>query len=249
MTQTARAGTAVMIARMADQRATAGGRVWRNDETRSGATDVMSALSGEGRALLERTMARRAFQAGQTVIEKGDPVSGAFFVLTGALRVYALSPAGREAGLYLLRPGETCVLALNSLFADLRYPAFVRADSDCTVGIAPGHAFRALFEREPAIRDLTVRALSTLVFRLMDELEQVHSLTLEQRLAATLLSQADGGSVARRTQQRLADHLGATREAVARIMARLSTQGAIEAGRGAVRLVDFPALRRIAAAP
>lgn len=205
----------------------------------------LSALSDAGRARLERTMTRRAFAAGATVIEKGDPVSGAFFVLSGALRVYALSPSGREASLYLLQPGDTCVLALNSLFADLRYPAFVRAEGDCLVGIAPGPTFRALFEHEDSVRDLTVRALSTLVFRLMDELEQVHSRRLDQRIAATLLEMADGEGAVRWTQQRLADHLGASREAAARILSHLTAAGAIATGRGVIRLRDLAALRRL----
>lgn len=206
----------------------------------------LSALSQDSRARLERGMTRRLFADGADVIEKGDPVSGAFFVLSGALRVFALSPSGQEASLYRLRPGDTCVLALNSLFADLRYPAYVRAEGECLVGVAPGPVFRALFEREAAIRDLTVRALSTLVFRLMDELEQVHSLRLDQRVAATLLEMADGAGALAWTQQRLADHLGASREAVARILSHLAGAGAIETGRGKVRLRDLAALRRAA---
>jgi CRP/FNR family transcriptional regulator len=207
---------------------------------------LFAALSPAGRAALERDLTRRAFSAGTTVIAKGAAVSGAFFVLKGALRVYALTPSGREATIYVLRPGDTCVLALNSLFADLAYPAFVRAEADTLLGVAPGARFRALFLNEPAIRDLTVQALSTLVFRLMDEIAQIHALRLDQRIVRALLAQVDATGEIRRTQQQLADHLGASREGVARILARLAAQGVIASGRGRIRLLDRRALETMA---
>lgn len=218
----------------------------RPPSPRAAGAAFLSALTPQGRARLERTMTRRVFAAGASVIEKGERVSGAVFVLSGALRVFALSPSGRESSLYVLRAGDTCVLALNSLFADLRYPAHVRADAQTCVGVAPGPTFRALFDSEESIRDLTVRALSTLVFRLMDELEQVRSRRLDQRLAGAMLALADSDGAVRWTQQRLADHLGASREAVARIQAHLAASGAIETGRGVVRLRDSAALSRLA---
>ncbi len=71
------------------------------------------------------------FTRGANVLSRGDQVAGAYLVVSGRLRVYTLSAAGREATLYTIDPGETCVLALNCLFSDLRY---VLAD---TIGPPP----------------------------------------------------------------------------------------------------------------
>jgi CRP/FNR family transcriptional regulator len=189
-------------------------------------------LSEAGRQLLSRGVACKDCAPGGPIIHKGQSVSGAYFVVRGRLRVYSLAPDGTEATLYCIDPGETCVFALNSLFNDLRYPAWVQAEADTTVALIPGAVFRQLFEREPAIQDVTVRALSTLVFRLMEELEEVHSYKLDQRLANLLLVHASAEGELRMTQQQMADHLGTTREVVARLMRDFVARGQVETRRG-----------------
>jgi hypothetical protein len=95
-------------------------------------------LSPHNRALLLKQARQQAFEQPGPVIHKGQPVSGAYLVMQGLLRVYTYSPQGAEATLYFLRPGETCVLTLNCLFNDLRYPAWVETFADTRVCMIPG---------------------------------------------------------------------------------------------------------------
>ncbi|MBF0268370.1 MAG: Crp/Fnr family transcriptional regulator [Alphaproteobacteria bacterium] len=200
------------------------------------------ALSEKGKALLKQGAATHRFKGGNVIIDKGQNVSGAYFVLEGRLRVFTYTPAGREATLYLIEPGETCILALNSLFNRLLYPAWVQTERATTVAVVPGPVYRSLFESEPSVQGLTVEALSTLVFRLMGELEQVHSHTLDQRLASFLLLHASAECAVGMTQQEIAGHIGTTREVVARLLGRMAKQGWIETKRGNVRILKAPAL-------
>lgn len=176
------------------------------------------------------------------LLHKGQRTSGAYFVLTGRLRVYTLAPNGGEATLYFIDPGETCVFALNSLFNDLLYPAWVQAVDTTTLALIPGATYRQLFAEEAVIRDLTVRTLSTLVFRLMAELEEVHACKLNQRLANLILGHAAACGELAMTQQQMADHLGTTREVVARLLRDLVAAGLVETRRGGVVIRDNSAL-------
>jgi CRP/FNR family transcriptional regulator len=203
-------------------------------------------LSEDRRDLLEKGALVDNFPGGKTIIEKGQDVSGAYFVLSGQLRVFTYTPGGKEATLYFLDPGETCILALNSLFNDLAYPAWVETEADTKVAVVPGPLYRTLFENEKTVQDLTVHTLSTLVFRLMGELEQVHSLTLDQRLAGYLLASASPAGVLIKTQAEIAGHIGTTREVVARLMGRLAAKGWISTGRGEVRIIDSARLTALA---
>lgn len=204
-------------------------------------------LTEGGRGLLTRGIVTYTFPGGKTIIDKGQEVSGAYFVLEGRLRVFTYAPNGKEATLYVIDPGGTCILALNSLFNHLAYPAWVETEAPTTVALVPGPLFRTLFETEKPVQDLTVHTLSTLVFRLMAELEQVHSCTLEQRLAAFLLANAQpGDGLLRKTQAEIAGHLGTTREVVARLMGRLTAQGWVDTGRGEVRLLNRERLAEFA---
>ncbi len=202
-------------------------------------------LGEESRALLAQGLVGKECARADMALHKGQPVSGAYVVLSGRLRVFSLSPNGTEATLYFIDPGETCVLALNCLFNDLLYPAWVQAETASQVALIPGAVYRKLFERETSIQNLTVHTLSTLVFRLMSELELVHSSHHKQRLANFILIQSASDGVLRMTQQQLAQHLGTTREVVARLLQEFVAKGLVSTRRGAIAIRDLFELRRL----
>jgi CRP/FNR family transcriptional regulator len=202
-------------------------------------------IGAQGKSLLAHRVVRKHVAKHATVLKKGQAVSGAYLVLTGRLRVFTSSPNGTEATLYFIEPGETCVLALNCLFNDLRYPAWVEAETISTVALIPGEVYRRLFELEPSIQNLTVQALATLAYRLMDELEQVHFSNHKQRLARFILLRASGDGVLRMTQQQIARHLGTTREVVARLLGDLVAHDLVQTRRGAITIRDRKALDRL----
>ncbi|MRR56641.1 MAG: Crp/Fnr family transcriptional regulator [Deltaproteobacteria bacterium] len=199
-------------------------------------------ISAEGKSLLKHGAMCVDCSPPAPILRPGQNVSGAYFVVEGRLRVFAIAPDGTEATLYFINPGETCVFALNSLFNDLRYPAWVQADIQSTVALVPGPVFRELFQKEVAIQDVTVRALSILVFRLMEQLEEVYAYKLDQRLANLMLVHASDAGEVPMTQQQMAHHLGTTREVIARVIREFVAKGMIETGRGIVRIKDADAL-------
>ena len=204
-------------------------------------------LSAEGHTLLAQTLTVSSSVTAAPVLYKGQVVSGAYLVLSGKLRVFTIAPNGTEATLYFIDPGEVCVLALNCLFNDLLYPAWVQAETAADVAMIPGAVYRTLFDTERAIRDLTVQSLSGLVYRLMAELENVHASNQRERLAQFLLLHASGDGVVRMTQQQVARHLGTTREVIARLLRELVRQGMVEPRRGAIHIRDLFGLRRVVA--
>ena len=200
--------------------------------------DAFRDLSAANREQLARGLRYLDYAKGAAVLRKGERVSGAFVVISGHLRVFTLSADGQEATLYAINAHETCVLALNCIFNDLLYPAWVESGAPTRVAIIPGSLFRTLFDSEAAIRDMTVQAFSTLVFRLMGELEEIHSSTLEQRLAHFLLMRAASDRTVQLTQQEIASHLGTTREVIARALSQLAARGQIQTSRRRIVIID-----------
>jgi CRP/FNR family transcriptional regulator len=200
-------------------------------------------MSDYGRGVLDQGTNFFDCPSGDVILHKGQPVSGAYLVLEGRLRVFTISPGGNEATLYFVDVGEACVLALNCLFSDLLYPAWVQAEADTRVAVVPGVVYRRLFETEPCVQNLTVQALSTLVYRLMGELERVHSSNQRQRLVQFILLHANADGVLRMTQQQIARHLGTTREVVARLIGEFAGTGWVRTQRGMLTIVDLFALR------
>lgn len=211
--------------------------------------EPFAALSPQGRGVLEQGANVLDCPRGAVILHKGQPVAGAYVVLAGRLRVFTISPAGNEATMYFVDAGEACVLALNCIFNDHLYPAWVQAEAATRVAVIPGVVYRRLFETEPGVQSLTVHALSTLVYRLMGELERVHSGNHRQRLAQFILLHAGADGSLRMTQQQLARHLGTTREVVARLVADFVARGWLRTRRGALDILDLFGLRTVLVKP
>lgn len=211
--------------------------------------EPFSKLSDQGKSLLAQGAVRKECARSVIALIKGQTVSGAYIVLSGRLRVFTHTPGGTEATLYFINPGETCVLALNCLFNDLLYPAWVQAEEATAISLISGAVYRKLFEREATIQNLTVHALSTVVFRLMFELEQMHSSHHKQRLANFILLHASSGGMLQMTQQQLANHLGTTREVIARLIQELVAKGVVRTQRGALVILDVSKLQQLTALP
>jgi len=208
--------------------------------------DVFRDLSATGQHMLECGMQLNRFDELKTIINKGNSVSGAYVVVRGRLRVYSISPSGNEATLYFINPGEVCILALNCIFNNLAYPAWVQTEPDTCVGVIPSLTYRTLFQNEPSIQNLTVHALSVLVFRLMEELEQIHSLNLNERLAKFILMRSEGVGRLRMTQSELAAHLGTTREVIAKLLRKMVADRSVRTLRGAIVVERPEVLARLA---
>jgi CRP/FNR family transcriptional regulator len=95
-------------------------------------------LSDAGKGLLRQGVVRKRLSSAAAVVHKGQSVSGAYVAIEGRLRVFTIAPNGTEATLYFIDPGETCVLALNCLFRDLLYPAWVQTETPATIAVIAG---------------------------------------------------------------------------------------------------------------
>jgi CRP/FNR family transcriptional regulator len=206
-------------------------------------------LAGCAPATLAELEAQPVRQVGPhtRILQRGDAVDGVYLVVGGALRVYYLTDEGREATLYWVEPGQTCILALTAAFARESYPAWVETDHrSLRYVLVPGPVFRRLYDGEPAFREFVFTVLSGRVFELMTKLEQLGSLRVEQRLAAFLVAHGDAEGVVPMSQARIAAHLGTAREVVFRSMRTLAARGLVRTARGRVRLQDAGALSDVA---
>jgi CRP/FNR family transcriptional regulator len=198
----------------------------------------LAGLSQGGRRELEALVAKPVGSR-RGVLRRGDQADGAYLVVGGALRVFYVSTAGREATLYHVEAGGTCILALASTVAGEPYPAWVQAGpAGAAIVRVPSAVFHRLFDREAAFRQFVLHALSARIFELMCGLEELGSAMVERRVARFLLKarQPDGNVSA--TQIGIASELGTAREVVYRALRALSARRLIETGRMRIRIVD-----------
>lgn len=177
------------------------------------------------------------------LLGRGDCAYGAYLVLEGALRVYYITDEGREATLYRVEPGGTCVLALSSTLHQRPFPAWVEASATGGTFVrVPSAMFQRLLNQESAFRSFVLGAMSERIFELMCTLEQLATCTMEQRVAAYLAARVADKTEITTTQAMIASELGTAREVVFRALRALAGRGLIATTRGRVRVVDYDGL-------
>lgn len=212
-----------------------------------GAFGFLREMGEEGRERLLAQARRLSAPGGKDLLHPGDVVSGVYLVTSGAIRVYYVDPNGREGTLYWIEPGQSCILALNSLFSEMPYPAWAAAEEQgAELLLAPGEAFRDLFSRERSVQKFLFEQLSKRVYGLMQTLEGSMRLSQEQRLALLLLDLAGEDGVVRLSQEKIARHLGTIREVVSRLLRNLASQGLIALAPRRATILDRRRLEEIA---
>ncbi|HKO48276.1 MAG TPA: Crp/Fnr family transcriptional regulator, partial [Polyangiaceae bacterium] len=180
---------------------------------------------------------------GTRLLQRGDFVDGAYLVVAGSLRVYYIDAEGREATLYHVELGGTCILALTSSFNGEPYPAWVDAGREGAAYVRlPHDLLRRALDAESAFRDFIFSALAGRVFNLMRSLEETGTLLMEQRVARYLARAVHIDDAVRVTQVGIASELGTAREVVFRSLRSLSTRGLIRTGRARIEIIDRAAL-------
>lgn len=187
-----------------------------------------------------------ALPAGAVLFRPGDRARGFAVILSGRIEVRLTAASGREVLLYAIEPGESCVQTTLGLLGDESYSGEAVTVTPARLAMIPRPLFLRLMDEDRAFRDWVLRALGRRMADVTRVLEQVAFGRVEVRLAQALLSLASG-DLAEATQAELAARIGTAREVVTRRLDQFARHGWTRSERGHVRLLDRPALERLAA--
>lgn len=180
-----------------------------------------------------------------TLLQPGDAVSGAYFVISGSIRIYYLDANGEAGTLYRVEAGGSCILALNCLFSKMQYPAWAEAGEEGVTFLAiDGTLARELIGHDPTFTQLLFEQISLRLFQILTVLEAAIRLPLEGRLVTFLLETETDGVVAL-SQERIAEHLGTSREVVSRIIRKHAKGGLLSLSYGRIQILDREKLSAI----
>jgi len=172
----------------------------------------------------------RTFPKNAILINEGDETDSLYLLLSGKVRVFMSNADGKEIILNEQGPGEH--FGELALIDDAPRSASVMAMEKIQVSVISRQDFREVLNKNPDIAFSLIKDLSRRVRILSDNVKNLALLDVYGRVAKTLLGMAqevDGKLVIaeRPTQQDIANHIGASREMVARILKDLETGGYI----------------------
>jgi CRP/FNR family transcriptional regulator len=208
---------------------------------------ALGLLDEPWKARLRESAVPLHLKRGQVAFDEGSPCLAFTLITEGCVNVVKAAPTGREILLYRVEPGQTCVLTLNCLIENHKYPARGIAVTECYGAALPRAVFLEMMDTDRGIRSMIFQSLSSRIVELMGLVEEVAFNRLDERLARLLLSRsatAEDGSV-QVTHQELADELGSVREIVSRILGSFADRGMVRLDRGWIQILDSEALKAI----
>lgn len=197
---------------------------------------------------LESMAGMTSLARGQTLFRQGDASDALFVLVEGALDVNVLAEDGRKLTVNTLFSGE--VFGEIGLFDGHVRTATVTAIEKSKVGRIPKPRLFDEIGRDATIAVELLRLASARLRWIHGLLEDRAFEPVAVRLARRLLALADiprgHAHELRLSQAQLADHVGATREAVARVLSGWRRDGLVDLARGRIVLRDPEALAEIA---
>lgn len=182
------------------------------------------------------------FSRGQNIFSEGDEGNGFYVVISGRVKIYKLSPEGKEQILHIFGSGEP--FGEVPVFAGERFPAHAESIEESRIFFFPRDSFVELIKKNPS---LALNMLAVLSRRLRKFTVLIEDLSLKEvpsRLSAYLLhmSRANNKStdlVLDISKGQLASILGTIPETLSRILKKMTKEGLIRSeGTRHLRILD-----------
>jgi CRP/FNR family transcriptional regulator len=192
--------------------------------------DVLAGVAGVVRA--------RTYEPGGVIIFEGDPCLAAYFIAAGQVRVYRLSPEGREQVLARLGPGQAFNTVPPFQTAGVNH-ATVGALTPVTAYVVAADDLRRLVGQFPEVALVLLQDFADRLDHLTDLVEDLALRTVRGRLARFLLEHVNEREAVRRwTQDEIAAHLGTVRDMVGRTLRAFAAAGLVRMDRQRIVLLD-----------
>ncbi|EGB13588.1 transcriptional regulator, Crp/Fnr family [Pseudodesulfovibrio mercurii] len=190
----------------------------------------------------------RRYDKGETLFLADAPADGFHAPITGRVKVFRTSPAGKEQILHVFGPGEA--VGEVPVFEGGTFPAQCEAVEPCETLFFPRAAFRDILRDDP---DLAMRMMAMLSQRLRILVNKIDDLSLKEtpaRVAAYLLllrSSTDSDTFRLDLPKgQIALYLGTIQETLSRIFKRFTDEGLIDIRGREITLLDPDRLRELA---
>ena len=188
------------------------------------------------------------YPVGTMILEEGASCTNMVFVLDGTIRVYKLSPEGKEITLYRLGVGETCVLSVSCIMGELHYPAMAEVEEEVTLGIISAEFYKELFLSEAACQQFIFNTVSTRLQEVMLLIDEVVFKNMDTRLATLILQRLDENDMVGKldmTHEKIAIELGTAREVVSRLLKDFEKKNIVSLSRGKIIVKDKEFLKKL----
>ncbi len=195
----------------------------------------------------------RQFRKKQVLFSDRDEAKGFYVVLSGKVKLYKVSPEGKEQILHVVSSFDA--FAEAALFSEGTYPAFAQALSDGQLLYFPKRDFIQLTEKNPQLSINMIVSLSQYLKKFAALIEELSLKEVSSRIAKYLLDLSLRSSREGRgsreveldvSKTQLASRLGTISETLSRTLGKMKAKGIIDVKKNRILILNQELLEEIA---
>lgn len=208
---------------------------------------IWSELTEEQQSRILGSLACRSVEKGTVIHGGSGDCTGLLLVKSGQLRAYILSEEGREITLYRLFDRDICLFSASCMLRSAQFDITVESEKDTELWIIPAEIYRKVMEESAPVANYTNEIMASRFSEAMWLIEQVMWNSMDRRIAAFLLEEAEIEGTMRLTltHETIANHLGTHREVVTRLLRHFQSEGMVSLSRKTVELLDEKRLKAL----
>lgn len=219
------------------------------------ATALFRKVDEEDRKRVAAVSRAVTFKRGDRIFEEGDPSDELLVIVRGRVKVFKMTPAGKDVILEIFGPGDP--LGAVAVYERRPYPASAMAVEDTVCVSVPRDSFFGLLEVYPSLVRGLLLGLTQRLVELTNRIADLTGGRVEPRFARLFLKMAAEQGRPERggtfiplplSRQELADLTGTTIETCIRIMSRWGKQQIVTTEKDGFLLLDGKALESLALA-
>lgn len=209
---------------------------------------LFSNLTDEQLQQVSALLKERRYHKGEIIFHQGDPGGCLYLVASGRVRIYLVSPDGREATVRIYSRGSA--FGEFSVLDGQPRSASAAARTEVTTLVLYREDFMALLREHFGLVERLFAMLTERLRYTTHYSEQLAFLSVTGRVANVLLQLASidadpvQPALLELTQEELASFANTTREWVNRLLHDFAGKGLIELRRGAITVIDRAGLQR-----
>ncbi|MDW7643485.1 MAG: Crp/Fnr family transcriptional regulator [Desulfuromonadales bacterium] len=208
---------------------------------------IFAGVTDEDLSCLQQVGKVRQHAKGEVLFADGEPALGFYVLLSGKVKIYKLSPEGKERILHIIHPGGT--FAEAAIFGNGLYPAYAEPLQASQVIFFPKKEFLTLLHEHSRIAINMIAGLSRFLRQFTTQIEELTFKDVPARLARYLLEVAgdeDSRIELEISKTQLASNLGTVSETLSRTLRKLSDDELIAVNGKVIDILDRDRLEDLA---
>jgi len=189
----------------------------------------------------------------EILFSDGEAAKGFYVILSGKVKLYKVSPEGKEQILHVVSAPDA--FAEAALFLEGTYPAFGEALTDCQLLFIPKRDFLQLIEKNPQLSINMIVTLSHYLKRFAGLIEELSLKEVSSRIAKYLvdlsLKLSKEGKSSKEVEldlskTQLALKLGTISETLSRTLGKMKAKGIIDVRKNKILILNREVLEELA---